>query len=169
MRLIGISSAAITWRVGDSRVLHLLDLLFGQLHRATDITSALWPPPPCESIAHHASDLDRVDPSNVAIETLPLGHPRLRRVGQGDQAFVDLRRAFLDGLGVTSQAQEVLAVGASFTQEFLPQFDDSTRESLVGSQADLPTVAAPPSTPCRLVDVCAVQGQRSRLPSSRCA
>lgn len=75
-----------------------------------------------------AGDLGSVDALDVVVEALPLGDPGPRRVGQGDEALVNLARAALDGFGVVLEVQEVFAVGAAFVSESL--LADSRDQSL---------------------------------------
>lgn len=66
-----------------------------------------------------ARDLGGVDTADVAIQALPLCHPRLAGVGERDEPFKDLRRAAVDLVGRALQVQELFAVGAAFVAEAL--------------------------------------------------
>lgn len=66
-----------------------------------------------------ARHLGRVDAAHVAVQPLPLGHPRLARVGQRDEALKDLRCAAVDLIGRALQVQELFAVGAALVAEAL--------------------------------------------------
>lgn len=61
-----------------------------------------------------AHNLGRVDAADVAVDALPLGDPGAARVGHGDEALEDGRRARLDGLLGALEVQVLFAVGAPF-------------------------------------------------------
>lgn len=66
-----------------------------------------------------ARDLDGVDALDVAIEALPLGHPRLARAAERDQALEHLRGAAVDLVRRSGEVQELLTVGAALVTEAL--------------------------------------------------
>lgn len=91
------------------------DVSFSPSFRTTRRVRRKWT---CQS-THRPNHLNRICPRNIAIQTLPTSYPAGIRVVEGDQAFVDLRCAFLDGVVVTAEAKNVVAVGATFAHEFL--------------------------------------------------
>lgn len=70
-------------------------------------------------IGQLAGDLDGVDAADVTIETLPLGDPGARRVGERDDALEDLGRAALDLVLGAGEVQKLFAVGAALVAEAL--------------------------------------------------
>lgn len=70
-------------------------------------------------IGQLAGDLDGVDAADVAVETLPLGDPGARWVGERDDALEDLGRAALDLVLGAGEVQELFAVGAALVAEAL--------------------------------------------------
>jgi hypothetical protein len=68
---------------------------------------------------HHARHFDGIHARNVALQTLPPGHPAGPFISERDQAFEDLRRAFLDGIAVAAEAEDMFAIGTAFAHEFL--------------------------------------------------
>jgi hypothetical protein len=78
-----------------------------------------------EREANRSSNLDGIDTSNVAVQTLPSGNPTSSRIGQSDKTLKDLTGALLDGVVVASQLEELFAVGASLTTEAGTWQDDA--------------------------------------------
>jgi len=74
---------------------------------------------------YDAGNLDSVDTRNVAVESLPPGDPAGSRVGQSDEALKDLAGALLNGVVVTGELKELLAVGTSLTAEARTWKDDA--------------------------------------------
>lgn len=72
-----------------------------------------------EGIAHRSRHFDSICPRNVSLQPLPARNPARRRIAQGNQALEDLRGAFLDGVVVAAEAENVIAVWAAFAHEFL--------------------------------------------------
>lgn len=68
---------------------------------------------------HHANNLNRISARHIPLQTLPLSHPAMVRIKQGNQTFEDRGRAFLDLLEPASETQVCLAVGATFTDKTL--------------------------------------------------
>lgn len=77
-------------------------------------------------------NLDGVDAADVAVEALPLCDPGPGRVGEGDEAFKDLRGAALNLVLRAREVQKLLAVGAALVAEAL---EDARR--LVSERASL--------------------------------
>lgn len=69
-------------------------------------------------VGQGAGDLGGVAAAHAVIDALPLGHPRLLGVGDGDQAFEDLGGAALDAVGGALELEE-RAVGAALLLEAL--------------------------------------------------
>lgn len=79
----------------------------------------------CRPCTHNASDLDSVNASDVAVQALPSGDPARARVGKSDQALEDLAGAFLNGVVVAGQLEELFTVGASLAAEARTRKDDA--------------------------------------------
>ena len=77
-------------------------------------------------------DLHGIYSAHTSVQSLPPGHPATGRIRECDQALKDLGCAFLDRIGRILEAQEGLAVGASFLYEALGDFTlvDSPTESV---------------------------------------
>lgn len=76
-------------------------------------------------LRENASDLDSVNASDVAVQALPSGDPARARVGKSDQALEDLAGAFLNGVVVAGQLEELFTVGASLAAEARTRKDDA--------------------------------------------
>lgn len=105
----------------DTSSLDSGDDLFGQLRDTVSIGKKDG----CGQCTHNAGDLDGVDTRNIAVESLPPGNPAGAGVSQSDEALKDLAGAFLDGIVVTRELQELFAVGTSFTAEARAWKDDA--------------------------------------------
>jgi hypothetical protein len=81
-----------------------------------------------EKRTNRAHDLNGIHALDVAVETLPLGNPGLRRVGECDQTLEDLGGAFLDCLLRVSEREKTFAVRTTFLEEFLGELSQSRSE-----------------------------------------
>lgn len=64
-------------------------------------------------------DLGGVHSLHISIQPLPLCHPALARLGERDEAFEDGRGAVVDLFVAAREAEELFAVGTSFSLEAL--------------------------------------------------
>ncbi len=63
--------------------------------------------------------LGRVDAAHVLVQALPLGHPRLGRVGERDEPLEDLGRAAVDLVRRALEVEKLLAVWAALVAKAL--------------------------------------------------
>lgn len=76
-----------------------------------------------------AHDLGGVHALDVSVQTLPLGHPALARLGERDEAFEDGRGAVVDLFVAAREAEELFAVGASLSLETLHEQSQHRRQA----------------------------------------
>jgi len=70
---------------------------------------------------HCSRHLGSICPGNVVVQPLPSRNPAAGRVTDGDQAFEDLRGAFLNGIVIPTELENIFAVRTAVTHEFLNQ------------------------------------------------
>ncbi|EEP79496.1 hypothetical protein UREG_04342 [Uncinocarpus reesii 1704] len=68
---------------------------------------------------YRSSNLDRICPAHVSVQSLPSRHPRCPFVSERDQALEYLRCAFLNGIRVVAEVEERFTVGTAVAHKFL--------------------------------------------------
>lgn len=62
---------------------------------------------------HNTNNFDCISAGHIPLQTLPLSHPAMFRINQGNETFEDRGRAFLDLIEPAIEEEVRFAVGAT--------------------------------------------------------